>query len=159
MPEKEIFILTGPVRSGKSTALQNWSANRNDLQGIITPIVDGNRVFVNVQDGEWFPMETLESETAVLTVGRYRFSKENFDRAARCIRNALGEKGVLVIDEVGPLELRGEGFHDVLQEVLASRDNKLLLVVREGLTQQVKEYFQIAEAVIINKEELHLLTD
>lgn len=36
----------------------------------------------------------------------------------------MHKEGWLVIDEIGPLELSGEGFHDVLKEVLSNRSEK-----------------------------------
>lgn len=144
-----IYILTAPVRSGKTTSLISWSEKRNDVHGILTPVVEGKRFFMNAHTGVQFPMEaTGEEET--ISVGRFLFSKTNFEKAIQIIRNAIHKDGWLVIDEIGPLELRGEGFHDVLKEVLMQREYKLLLVVREGLSQKVKEQFGIPDAVIIN---------
>jgi nucleoside-triphosphatase THEP1 len=54
-----------------------------------------------------------------------------------------------VIDEIGPLELRGEGFCDVLKKVLTVRRKKMILVVRKGLAEKIKEYFGIS-AIEIN---------
>ena len=56
-----------------------------------------------------------------------------------------------MIDEIGPMELRGKGFSKVLKEILMHRKEKLLLVVREGLAKKVKDYFAIDNDVIINE--------
>jgi len=104
-----ICILTAPIQSGKTTSLINWSAVRNDLYGILTPVVGGKRVFMNAQTKEQFPMEaTGEEET--LAVGRFEFSKTGFDKAIQIIRDAMTKEGWLLIDEIGPLEIKGEGF-------------------------------------------------
>ena len=58
--------------------------------------------------------------------------------------------GWLVIDEIGPLELNGRGFCDVLKEVLSVRRGKILLVVREGMTDQVKEAFVLPHVICIS---------
>ena len=86
----------------------------------------------------------------ILTFGKFLFSKTNFEKAIQIIRNAIHKDGWLVIDEIGPLELRGEGFHDVLKEVLSQRPERILLMVREGLAERVKEHFNIPAAVIVN---------
>lgn len=83
--------------------------------------------------------------TDVITVGRFVFSKKEFEKAIQVIRDAINKNGWLVIDEIGPMELRGEGFCDVLKEVLMLRKEKILLVVREGMAEQVKKYFNIDE--------------
>lgn len=148
----EVVILTAPIQSGKTTALVKWTEGRNDVYGILTPLVEGKRVFMNVQSRQLFLMEAKEDETETLTVGRFIFSQNNFSKAIQIIREGIDKKGWLIIDEVGPLELRGEGFSEVLKEVLAKRQQKVIVVVRDkdGMLGKVKEYFGIREAVIIN---------
>ncbi len=147
--QQKIYILTAPVQTGKTTALINWSATRNDVYGILTPVVNGKRFFMNAHTREQFPMEAAESETDILTVGRFIFSKPGFDKAIQIILDAINKKGWLVIDEIGPMELRGEGFRDILKEVLAIRKGKIVLVVRDGLMDKVKEQFITQQAEII----------
>ncbi|HMK27654.1 MAG TPA: nucleoside-triphosphatase [Chitinophagaceae bacterium] len=151
-----IFILTAPIQSGKTTSLISWSANRNDVHGILTPVVGAKRVFMNAETREQFPMEAA-GEEETLVVGRFAFSKAGFDKAIQIIRDAVSKDGWLVIDEIGPLELKGEGFCSVLKEVLAQRNNKFLIVMREGLEQQVKEYFSIGTATVKGINEISSL--
>lgn len=153
MPENGCYILTGPVQSGKTSSLINWMMNRTDVDGILTPLTNENRVFMDARSWDLFDMEAAADESAVLVVGRFRFSRKNFNRAIEIIRDAIPKKSWLIIDEIGPLELRGEGFHDVLKEVLSQREEKVLLVVREGLTEKVKEYF-VPHANVINPRDL-----
>jgi len=143
-----ISILTAPIQSGKTTSLINWSAQRNDVHGILTPVVGAKRVFMNAQTKEQFPMEATGKEET-LVVGRFVFSKAGFEKAIQIIRDAINKEGWLVIDEIGPLELKGEGFCDVLKEVLSVKREKILLVVREGITEKVKEYFNIHDIEIL----------
>jgi nucleoside-triphosphatase THEP1 len=152
IPEPMIFVLTAPMQSGKTTSLINWSAARNDVHGILTPVVGGKRVFMNAQTKEQFPMEATGKEEAIV-VGRFVFSKKEFEKAIQAIRDAMNKYGWLVIDEIGPMELRGEGFCDVLKEVLMLRKEKIVLVVREGMAEQVIKYFNIHDA-----ETLHDIT-
>ncbi len=158
MPDTGTYILTGPVRSWKTTTLVNWSGKRKDVHGILSPLAGEKRVFMNARNREQFPMEAEPDESPVLSVGRFKFSKNNFDRAIGIIRDAIGKEGWLIIDEIGPLELRGEGFHDVLRETLAQRKDKLLLVVRAGLIEKVKKYF-VVNAIEINSGDLYILQE
>ena len=147
-----IFILTAPVQSGKTTSLLQWMAQRNDVHGILTPVVAGIRVFMNASTKEQFSMESTGGEE-VLSVGRFTFSKTAFEKAAKIISDGIDKDDWLVIDEIGPLELRGEGFCDVFKEVLAKREKKLLLVIREGLVNEVTEKFSLTGSQIINNPE------
>ena len=137
-----IYLLSAPVQSGKTTSLINWSAARKDVHGILTPVIKGKRVFMNAQTREQFPMEASGDEETI-TVGRFVFSKTGFDKAIQVIRDAISKDGWLIIDEIGPLELRGEGFSKVLKEVLVRRNDKLLFVVRKGMAQNVNDHFRI----------------
>jgi len=147
-----IYILSAPVQTGKTTSLIEWSSGKKDVWGILTPVVDGKRVFMDVHSREQFSMEAVEGEET-LDVGRFQFSKKNFSNAVDIIRESIDKDGWLIVDEIGPLELRGQGFHDIVKELLASRNQRIILVVREGLAQQVKDHFMIDATIIdaINK--------
>ena len=148
----EVYILTAPIQSGKTTSLSSWSEKRDDVYGILTPVVDGKRIFMNAQNRQLFLMEAKEGEKETLAVGRFIFSKTNFSKAIQIVKDAIDKEGWLVIDEIGPMELRGEGFCDVLKEVLAKRKHNTLLVVRdkEDMVEKVKTYFNIVYSVQIS---------
>lgn len=147
--EKQVYILTGPIGSGKTTSLLEWSAKRDDVYGILTPIVNGKRVFMDIHTSEQFSMEAESGETDILTIGKYIFSRAAFEKASAIIRDAINKGGWLLIDEVGPLELRGEGFAGVLREVLEKALShpdsyrEVILVVRDGLMDKVRKEFGI----------------
>lgn len=141
MPESNIYLLNRPRGSGKTTSLERWAAGRQDVNGILSPVIRGQRYFRDIRTGELFPMEAGANETAVLEVGRFRFSREAFDKAIQVLRKAVNEPGWLVIDEIGPLEMRGAGFHEVLHEILIHRPFPLLIVLREGLEGEWEKVF------------------
>jgi nucleoside-triphosphatase THEP1 len=153
-PNKNIFILTGPIGSGKTTALINWSANRSDVYGILTPVKNGKRYFRDIHGGEEFPMEAAYEETRRLEIGKYVFSEEMFEKAIEIIRKGSKKGGWLVIDEIGPMEMKGIGFAGILREILITRKCRLLIVVREGMAEKVKESFGIGEATNIQSSQL-----
>jgi nucleoside-triphosphatase THEP1 len=152
---QNFFILTGAIHSGKTTALINWSVERQDVAGILTPVVEGKRMFMNAKTKEQFNMEATGNEE-VLSTGKYQFSKNSFEKATAIIRQATGQDGWLIIDEIGPLELRGEGFADILKELLVSRRGNTILVAREGLAEKVTSLFGIRSAIHITKEDLQV---
>jgi nucleoside-triphosphatase THEP1 len=148
----KVFILSNPVQTGKTTSLIKWAEKRNDVFGILTPVTNNKRMFMDIHPRHLFAMEATGDETERVTVGRFEFSKTNFERAIKIIRDAMNKTGWLVIDEIGPLELRREGFYHVLKEGLQNKNEQqtILLVVREGMADAVKELFQIKDAVVIN---------
>ena len=139
-----IFILTGEIRTGKTTCLQRWAAQRKDVFGIISPVINNERVFMNVQSKEMCKMEATDEEAEILLIGRYIFSKRSFEFAIATIQSFLhNTSGWLLIDECGPLELRGEGLDEVIKKVLNLRQKNLsiVVVVRNSLLNDVIAHY------------------
>lgn len=151
MPEKIIHILTGAVGTGKTSSLISWSDGRPGIFGILSPVVKGERIFMDISSRRSFRMLAEPGESNVLKVGRYLFSWSAFEEAIGIIRQAIHKQGWLVIDEIGPLELNKEGFYTVLKEVLENKDypERILLVIRQELVESVKVFFQINDVVTI----------
>ena len=138
-----VYIYTGPVRSGKTTVLLQSASSRRDVAGILTPQGAEGRALLDLQSGETFPMEADGTTGEVLEVGPFRFRQDAFEKGERILQQHQQHHGWLVIDEIGPLELRGSGWASSLQTLLAiaSPPFQLLLVVREGLVYEVMQHF------------------
>ena len=152
MPENSIYILTGEINTGKTTAIANWANGREDIFGILSPKVWDKRVFQNIETGEQFDMEAIANETDVVKIGRYQFSAKAFDKASSVLQDALQKpKGWLIVDEVGPLELQEKGFYNVMKEIIDGKNNglKKLFVIRESLVTELISFFQIKNYKIL----------
>ena len=151
MLPKKIHILTGAIHSGKTTRLMHWASIHPDIYGILSPVIDGKRVFVNAHTKVQFEMEASGEEN-IIAIGRYRFDSEAFQKAITIINNAPQNKtGWLVIDEIGPLELKGQGFATILKNLLSAKTDglQLMLVVRENLIQEIIDFFELDKFVIV----------
>jgi nucleoside-triphosphatase len=151
VPQKEIYILSGAIHSGKSTTLGKWCQSRNDVFGILTPVENDKRIFMDISTGDKFPMEAGEDEISTILVGKYKFSMNAFSRAVEILNHgAHNKKGWLVMDEIGPLELSGRGFDEILKEFLQSptTNMNLVLVVRESLRDAVIERYSLNSHLI-----------
>jgi nucleoside-triphosphatase THEP1 len=153
MSDRMIYILSGPIQTGKTTALVKWSATRSDVFGILTPVVNGKRIFMDAHTQDQFEMESNDVEQEVVSIGRFKFSREAFEKASQIIGRAIN-KSWLVIDEIGPLELNKEGFYEILRKALENHTQQLLIVVRESLLPRVTEFFQVKSYDVISKEGL-----
>jgi nucleoside-triphosphatase THEP1 len=152
-----IYVLTGKIQSGKTTALLKWSANKNDVFGILSPVIDCKRFFMDAHSRNKFKMEADEIEKEIFSIGRFNFSKAAFEKAIKVIRQSINKNGWLVIDEIGPLELRKEGFYQVIKQSLRDHSTELLFVVREHLVDKAIELFELKQYEIITKEKLKQL--
>jgi nucleoside-triphosphatase THEP1 len=143
----EIYILSGPVQTGKTTRLMEWCSDRKNVFGIATPIVQGLRVFYDLHEKIIFPMETDVDNEDIFQIGKYKFSKKAFLKAEKIITDGIDKANYLVIDEIGPMELKGEGFCNLLKKILSieMRRFKLILVVRDKSLEDVRKFFGIEE--------------
>jgi nucleoside-triphosphatase len=137
----KIYILVCEKHSGKTTALMQWVKDKKNMAGILSPVVNEERMFYNIANGEYFTMLATANEETLL-VGKYAFSKTAFDKANTILKEIKNQ--FVIIDEIGPLELMGKGFADTLKNILQQKNYaNLLLVVRNGLVDDMVEYFSI----------------
>lgn len=156
-----IYILTGEIRSGKTTALRNWIVNRNDVDGLLCPDdKNGKRYFLKVKSGKEFELETEIGNQEIIEIGNFKFLKSAFKKANDYLISIASETNYsyLIIDEIGKLELKNKGVH-LATEILISkyrRDEKqhVILVVRDYLLDAILKYYQICEYSLLKKENL-----
>lgn len=148
-PNKNIYILACEKHSGKTTALLQWIKDKKNIAGILSPVVQEERMFYNIANGEYFTMLATAYEETLL-VGKYAFSKTAFDKANTILLETKNK--FIVIDEIGPLELLGKGFADTLKNILLHKKyTNLLLVIRKELVNDLINFFSI------DKKNIHFI--
>ncbi len=139
-----LLVLTGPVHGGKTSLLTRllpaWRARGLACRGFLSPAAsdgagDGYDL-LEIGSGARRPYLRTRGEAAAERVGPFAFVPETLERARAILRTAPPD-GLLVIDEVGPLELEGGGLGPALREALTARPGPALLVVRAGILDQV----------------------
>jgi iron complex transport system ATP-binding protein len=131
----KLIILTGAIGSGKTTTLMSQLSSIENKYGILTPVISDQRMFQNIRTGESFAMEATPNDVHTIEVGRFVFSQTAFEKAAGIIEDAMqAQNPLVVIDELGSLELKGNGFAKVIEHLIFStKAIHLLLVVRQNL--------------------------
>jgi len=156
-----IIIFSRPVRSGKTTELMQYCqeiTNTKVVRGILMPDLDGSRKLFDINAKEWFDIECKDPSTtrrSLITVGAFHFYADAFEKANAIILQAASKSDLLIIDEVGKLELEQKGFYPCIKEILEKEEYKspvksLLLVVRDNLYEQVVQFFDIGQHTLIN---------
>ncbi len=135
-----IVILTGGVGSGK-TAFVGRLLKILQSRSLIVDGFVGERVFENerlsgydlvaVRDGRRFPFLRRTEVAGGTSIGPWRLDPSGLAAAAEIIR-ASESGAILVVDELGPLELEGRGHWPALAEVLDQPGRRFLFVIREG---------------------------
>ncbi len=146
MQNKRIYIVKGPIHSGKTTNLKLWLKAKDDVFGVFSPVINGIRYFENAATGNQFTMEAEAYEMDVLQVGKYTFSKSAFKRAEAILSDAIQKhQGWVIVDEIGPLELKGKGLSAVTKRLLEENKSALqvILVIRESILLEAIQYFEI----------------
>lgn len=136
-----ITIVTGEIRSGKTTLVQELYGNRQGIGGIVAPGSWTDRQVIDIKSGESRPLIASAAEDYV-QVGRYRLSQSSLDWSIDALRRVLQDHTVktIVVDEVGKLELAGGGYASILPELTVwsrADEHELVLIVRDDLVSQV----------------------
>ena len=149
---KGIYIYTGPVKSGKSTLLLKWIENRSDVAGILSVMFKGRKHLYSIVQKE---MKCLECDSKQpVKVGRYIFDNDIFKWGqVQLLKGLDTDPKVLVVDEIGFLELKGEGLEPAFSKILnASKQQELilLLVIRDSLVERVVEFYKLDQPKLIS---------
>lgn len=147
------LLIVGDPRSGKTSWCReyiDWVRGQGiSAGGILSPEVceNGERLGFDVTDlttGKRIPYARLSSNDSFREgerVGPYTIEHDAILFARRAIQRAIdSECDLVVIDEVGPLELRGKGLMPAVELTLSSALN-VLIVVRSSLREAVQRYF------------------
>ena len=159
-----IYILTGVIRTGKTTTLLDWSKTRNDVDGLLCPADEvGRRYFLKVKSKEEIELEVeVDSEVSkeIITIGNFNFLNSAFKKANDYLVSiaSQSEKQYLIIDELGKLELKNEGLHlsaeILIQKYMKDEKQHLILVIRDYLLDAVLKHYHILAYKLITKTDL-----
>ncbi len=140
-----LFVLTGPVHSGKTTflagAADRWKASGFRVGGFLSVarLRDGSDQgydLVDLKNGTSAPFLMRKGEPDWPSVGPYRFVPEILEQAA-AIMSRDRDAEILIVDEIGPLELDGEGLWPAFEKALA-HGSRCLCVVREEILDEFR---------------------
>ncbi len=154
----KVVILSGTVQSGKTTSLLKHFSKTKAVGGFICPDVNGARMMYFVSESRVVPFQIPQKEKSIL-IGKFAFNEEVINKACDILVHPLTlENDFVIVDEIGPLELKEEGYYQSLSILLESAKNKvdltIVLVVRQHLVADVISKFNLSEARIIAKEDL-----
>ncbi len=132
-----VIIVTGAIGIGKTTVCRKLieivRSQGYTCGGILTyKAADKDIIIEDIQSGE---KETLASTNDVYhgphTV-KYSFNPRGIDFGIQAIDKGISA-ATLIVDEIGPLELRAEGFTKVLELIKAGKVKDCILVLRRDL--------------------------
>jgi len=156
-----IYILAGDIRTGKTSALEEWVPTWDNVKGILCPDDKEDRKYLyNIATEEKFPLEVPHKSEKTISVGKFHFLEDTFKIANFLLIKTFDEYDFefLVLDELGKLELKNEGLHLAAKYIIdnyESNDAKnLLLVVRTHLVKDIIAHYGIRSFQIVAAEML-----
>jgi nucleoside-triphosphatase THEP1 len=155
-----VKIITGPINTGKTSWLVNDFKSKKHADGFACKKVKVNDEHIGYELVHLATGETCqfirkinhipEGWNEAFRLGmHYTFNKEGFNFAEKICDKALKNKvSCFYLDEVAHLELKDQGFAEILKRILDAKID-LVLVVREALVEKICEKFGIKEYEII----------
>jgi nucleoside-triphosphatase THEP1 len=153
-----IFILSAPIQSGKTTALMEfWEGGVTSFDGFITPEIDESRKLILLDTDEELPFELADGdESNSISIGRFKFSKSTFELVKKKLKTLdKTAANLIIVDELGKLEMEGNGFEPELGEFiqnfkLKAKNKLLILVIRNTLLAAAIEKYELEEASVLS---------
>ena len=157
----KVVIFTGKVHSGKSTALEILAGGRQDITGVLCPEIHGKKSIIFLPERHHHLLEVDANSLCAITVGNYVLDGQLLQKVSQFISEISVDKWrLIVIDEVGKLELENRGYEPGLSALIHAfqqyaSDAILLLVVRDTLVDRVvTKYVLNAPNIVSNAEDL-----
>jgi nucleoside-triphosphatase THEP1 len=156
---KKVILVTGTIGEGKTAWLAKLAGLLREkgvsVGGILAlrRVEDGVTTGYDISDissGNRTPfLRHTGSET--MGVDRFTMSDAGFIAGRKALDPGNNQgNDVVIVDEVGPLELRGKGWSEVLGSLLNETRATVIIAVRKNLTEAVIEQFGMKEALVID---------
>ena len=132
-------LVTGPPRSGKTTALERTVSRLRDrgyaVAGLSSPELrrDGERVgfeLVGLESGRRETMAHVDRDDGP-SVGKYRSNVSAVDRVSKTEFSNATDADCIVIDEIAPMQLTSDRFVAETRDVLESSAPVLAAITAE----------------------------
>ena len=156
-----IYIFTGGIRTGKTTALLKWFSQNNDADGLLCPDNShGKRYFIKIKSKDTFLLEAEHDNESIISVGPFKFLESAFKNANNFLMTVACESynRYVVIDELGKLELQKKGLHPaanvLIPKLMYSNTQHLILIIRDTLLEVMIRHYNIKEYTIVTKASL-----
>lgn len=147
---KKTTIITGKIRSGKTTYLRTLISSLKNVGGIIQPTIGDNRFFEDIKSSESMLITSQKENDKTFRLGRFLFNTESFIWAKEKLKLALHEEvQIIVVDEYGPLELTGKGLEPevsaIIETIKKVNTRRLIIIIRETLVDEFIQKFNLSE--------------
>lgn len=159
MASSKVIIITGSKGEGKTTKLQELvkliKESGISINGIIAEalIINNKRNTYSLLDIESNNSYILCSSNTIknaIKIGNFFFNKDAIKFGNQIIMSDRDDKNILVIDEIGPFELKDKVWHNSLNTQLNHTNNLIIITVRNSLIKEVIQKYNIKNPKIFS---------
>ena len=143
------ILITGPPRCGKSTLISKlidyYRKKNSIIRGFLTPEVkkEGNRIgfdIVDIYSGEKARLARAGNYNTHNRIGKYNVFIEEFEKMISNLNfNKVDERDLIIIDEIGKMELFSQKFQNILRTLFSS-DIPILATIGLRITHPIKDF-------------------
>jgi len=153
-----VYIITGDQREGKTTFLEETvellKKNGFQVAGIMASGLDkaGERVgfhLVDITSGRQRLLCSTTEKPGWPNIGKFYFDPDVI-LFGETLLLSIDHTHILVVDEVGPLEMNGGGWDASLKKLVQKHRAPMIWVVRRSLAEQVIRRYQLVNVIILD---------
>ncbi len=161
-----IYLLTGPIHSGKTTLLrevvQEMKRENLNVHGFLSEVILKNEKVIgydlfDLKEEKAIPFIRKGGEKEWQKIGSFYFIPQSLAEASKIILRSHGAD-LLVVDEVGPLEMGGKGLWPALEQVIFQPRAKYLLVARTSVLEDFLKFLGKSKVSIFDIREKDVLS-
>jgi nucleoside-triphosphatase THEP1 len=160
---RKIFIVSGAVGEGKTTYAKKLIAflrqNNIKVGGILSErVMTHSRTtgydVVNIETGEKEAFLRVNEKSGYETIGRFTICPKGLAMGNLVLSSVnISEYRIIIIDEIGLLELGDKGWADSLNYLLERSIDNILINVRDSFVDKVIRKWDLMDAITFNIRE------
>jgi len=148
---EKIIVVTGQIGVGKSTVcgkIVQMAKSKGDTCGgfLNYKSQDGKIIIEDAGSGDYTIFASLKPEYSGLSTGKFYFNPAGFDFGFKVLKEGL-TRDLVFIDELGRLEVKGEGFAGVFSLLAENEFNRAVVIIRKELLTELVPRFHLQPTI------------
>lgn len=154
-PHRNVFLVSGKVHGGKSSFVELLVEECREAKFNVAGFIASGTFKQNKRDSftvtdlstnKSFLLGSLRKESNWIKHRDFYFDPQSFKQGEEIIAKGLDDMAdLIVLDELGPMELAGNGWSNALKLLEKNYDLAQVWVVRERIVKEVKDRWNIPE--------------
>ncbi len=152
------IAITGEKRTGKSTLIraikEKLQETSNQIDGLLSlPVIENDELLgfdiLHLRSNSIVPLarKGLQSE---ISTARFGFYPNSFSIQNRIINSNNNFRTILLLDEIGILELRDLGWHNLILDIKSQNYKGVVLVIRKSSFFDIIKKYHLKFDIIVD---------